>query len=88
MSRHPASSGSGREGQQYEIRIEGHLEQRWASWFDGLALSHDPDGTTLLRGPVTDQAALHGLLARIRDTGMPLVSVRRERPRGRPSRSP
>ncbi len=58
-----------------EIRIRGHLDQRWTSWFDGMALSHNADGTTLLKGHVADQAALHGLLNKVRDTGLPLVSV-------------
>ena len=61
----------------YQIRIQGHLDQRRASWFDGLALTQDEDGTTLLEGRVGDQAALHGLLARVRDIGLPLVSVTR-----------
>jgi hypothetical protein len=61
----------------YEIRIQGHLEARWAAWFDGLSLTNEPDGTTLVSGPVADQAALHGLLQRVRDTGLPLVSVTR-----------
>jgi hypothetical protein len=59
----------------YEIRIQGHLETRWGSWFDGLTLTTAGDGTTILRGPVIDQAALHGLLQRVRDLGLPLVSV-------------
>lgn len=59
----------------YEIRLDGRLDDRWTAWFDGLALSHDSDGTTTLRGDVVDQAALHGLLQRIRDLGVPLVSV-------------
>jgi hypothetical protein len=58
-----------------EIRIQGHLEPRWASWFDGLTLTQDPDGTTVIRGEVADQAALHGLIQKVRDTGLPLVSV-------------
>lgn len=61
----------------YEIRIQGHLEARWAAWFDGLTLTTEADGTTLVSGPVADQAALHGLLQRVRDTGLPLVSVAR-----------
>ena len=61
----------------YRIRIQGHLDQRWASWFDGLALTHDEDGTTLLEGHVADQAALHGLLTKVRDMGLPLVSLTR-----------
>jgi hypothetical protein len=63
------------EGGRCEIRLKGHLETRWAAWFDGLTLRHDRDGTTLLSGPVVDQAALHGLLQKVRDLGMPLVSV-------------
>ncbi len=60
---------------RYEIRVKGHLDGRWAAWFDGLALSHGSDGTTVLRGPVVDQAALHGLLSRVRDLGLPLISL-------------
>jgi hypothetical protein len=59
----------------YEIRLKGHLDSRWAAWFDGLSLTHDSDGTTVISGPVLDQAALHGLLQRVRDVGIPLVSV-------------
>ena len=60
---------------RYEIRLKGHLDTRWAAWFDGLALSHDSDGTTIIHGPVADQAALHGLLQKVRDLGLPLLSV-------------
>jgi hypothetical protein len=59
----------------YEIRLQGHLDRRWTAWFDGLSLSHEGDGTTLLRGDVVDQSALHGLLDKVRDLGLPLVSV-------------
>ena len=59
----------------YEIRLRGHLETRWAAWFDGMTLSHERDGSTVLSGPVVDQAALHGLLQKVRDIGLPLVSV-------------
>jgi hypothetical protein len=59
----------------YEIRLTGHLDAHWAAWFDGLAVSHPSDGTTVIRGSVADQAALHGLLQRVRDLGLPLVSV-------------
>jgi hypothetical protein len=61
--------------QYYEIRLNGHLEARWAMWFDGLTITLEVNGDTLLTGPVTDQAALHGLLKKVRDLGMPLVSV-------------
>lgn len=60
---------------RYEIRLEGRLDNRWAAWFDGLSLTQDIDGTTILRGRVADQAALHGLLQKVRDAGLPLVSV-------------
>ena len=61
--------------ERYAIRLKGHLDDRWASWFDGLTLTREDDGTTLLAGPVVDQAALYGLLRRIRDLGLPLLSV-------------
>ena len=60
---------------QYEIRVEGHLGTRWSAWFDGLDISSGGDGTTVLRGPVVDQAALHGLLQKLRDVGIPLISL-------------
>ena len=66
---------SDRDPTTYEIRLAGHLDARWAARFDGLALRLEPDGTTVLSGPIVDQAALHGLLQRIRDLGIPLVSV-------------
>jgi hypothetical protein len=70
-----APTGRGAPSEHYEIRLDGRLDDRWAAWFDGLTLSHEDDGTTTLRGPVTDQTALHGLLQKIRDLGLPLVSV-------------
>lgn len=65
-----------REAGPYEIRLMGHLEARWGAWFDGMTVSHAGDGTTVICGPIADQAALHGLLQRVRDLGLPLVSVR------------
>ena len=59
----------------YEIRLKGHLDSRWSTWFDGLSLTNESDGSTVIHGPVVDQAALHGLLQKLRDTGLPLVSV-------------
>jgi hypothetical protein len=61
---------------RYELRIGGHLDEHWSAWFGGLTLIREDDGTTTLRGAVTDQAELHGLLAKIRDLGAPLLSVR------------
>ncbi len=76
------STGQDHEPGFYEIRVRGHLESRWAAWFDGMTLTRGSDGTTDIRGRVVDQAALHGLLHTVRDTGLPLVSVSRvERPR-------
>jgi hypothetical protein len=60
---------------QYEIVIDGHLGARWIAWFDGFAVTHRADGTTALRGQVVDQAALHGLLQKLRDLGIPLISL-------------
>lgn len=62
---------------EYEIRVAGHLAPRWSAWFDGLTVAQQGDGTTVLRGPVVDQAALHGLLQRLRDVGLPLLSLTR-----------
>ncbi len=72
---------------QYEIRVDGHLESRWRAWFDGLNLTTEDDGTTVLSGPVVDQSALHGLLAKLRDLGVPLISVTRRSP-GEPTELP
>ncbi len=59
----------------YELRVEGHLDEHWSTWFDGMALIREDDATTTLRGLVADQAALHGLLAKVRDLGITLISV-------------
>jgi hypothetical protein len=61
--------------QLYEIRISGHLDARWATAFDGMTLTADEDGTTVARGVLVDQAALHGVLQRLRDAGLPLISI-------------
>ncbi len=67
--------GRSSDSSRYGVRIAGRLAPRWAAWFDGMTLTTAGDGTTVLAGPVADQAALHGVLARIRDLGLPLVSV-------------
>ena len=61
----------------YHIRVRGHLDDRWSDWFEGMVIRRQDDGTTVLVGPVVDQAALHGVLARIRDLGLPLLAVDR-----------
>jgi hypothetical protein len=75
MSDSHAASDIRRELGHYEIRLKGHLEARWAAWFDGLSLTQESDGTTVIRGSVIDQAALHGLLSKVRDLGLPLIAV-------------
>jgi hypothetical protein len=69
-----------RDAGYYRIRVKGHLAPRWATRFDGMTLTQQDDGTTLIQGLVVDQAALHGLLQRVRDTGLPLVSVTQVQP--------
>ncbi len=64
----------------YQIRIKGHLDRRWTDWFGGMTITLEENGYTLLTGPVVDQAALHGLLRKVRDLGMPLVSAIRVKP--------
>jgi len=61
----------------YQIRVKGNLDRKWSDWFDGLAIMPQADDETLLSGPVADQAALHGLLGKIRDLGLPLLLVKR-----------
>ena len=73
MSETSTANGAGR----YEIRLKGHLDSRWEAWFDGLSLTTSADGTTVIRGHVVDQSALHGLLQKVRDIGLPLISVTR-----------
>jgi hypothetical protein len=62
----------------YQIRIEGQLDGQWTDWFDGMSITLEADGTTLLSGPVADQPALYGLLRKVRDLGLPLIAVNRQ----------
>jgi len=61
----------------YEIKLKGHLNESWAEWLDGLSMTYGDDGTTILTGKIVDQAALHGILKKINDLGIPLISVNR-----------
>lgn len=73
-ARQPAS-GEDQQSGRVEIRVRGHLEPRWSDWLDGLTLTHQDDGTTVIEGPVADQAALFGVLHRLRDLALPLISI-------------
>jgi hypothetical protein len=75
MSTTQADSEAQPEPELYEIRLKGHLDDRWADWFDGLTITREDNGTTRLTGAVVDQAALHGLLSKVRDLGLPLLAV-------------
>ncbi len=89
MSERRGARDERRQAGRYEIRVTGHLDGRWAAWFDGLSLRHERDGVTVIHGLVGDQAALHGVLHRVRDTGLPLVSVIRVEDEARgPDREP
>jgi hypothetical protein len=66
--------------QYYEIRLKGHLDSRWVKWFDGMDITLEENGNTLLSGHLADQAALHGLLKKVRDVGLPLLSVNSKEP--------
>jgi hypothetical protein len=81
------STGPQHNPGRYEIRLKGHLDSRWTAWFDGLSLTNESDGTTVIHGPVADQAALYGLLQKVRDLGLPLVSVTQIQP-GQPECPP
>src|SRR5215212_3316197 len=75
MTEPHASTEDHHEPGCYEICLKGYLDARWADWFEGLSFVHESDGTTILSGPVVDQAALYGLLRKVRDLGLPLISV-------------
>jgi hypothetical protein len=80
MSRPSSGTAPAEPPARYEIRVKGVLESRWSAWFEGLQISSEESDVTVIAGPVTDQAALHGLLAKIRDLGLPLLSVQRISP--------
>jgi hypothetical protein len=80
MSNESNSSNEKAESLIYQIRIKGHLDRKWADWFSGLSITSLENGETLLTGPVLDQAALHGLLRKVRDVSLPLVAVIRIEP--------
>jgi hypothetical protein len=71
----------------YQIRIKGHLGARWTDWFEGLTITLEKNGDTLLTGPMVDQAALHGLLRKVRDLGLPLLSIMRVDPKHEDARA-
>ena len=77
MSRLPAGGEPPERPERYEIRVRGVLDRHWSAWFEGLELRGESGGVTVLAGPVVDQAALHGLLAKVRDLGLELLLVRR-----------
>lgn len=76
----PTTNSVGPGAGCYRIRIQGRLERRWSAWFDGMTLTSDVDGTTVLRGHVSDQAALHGLIQKVGDLGLTLLEVTHEDP--------
>jgi hypothetical protein len=80
MTHRPPPTADAAEPGRYEIRLGGRLDERWAGWFDGMTVADAGDGTTVIRGAVPDQAALHGLLQRVRDLGLSLISVTRTDP--------
>jgi hypothetical protein len=80
MNTPPESTEDHHEPGWYEIRIKGYLDNRWNNWFEGLTMTRENNGETSLTGQVTDQAALHGLLRKVRDLGLPLISVNRIEP--------
>ena len=81
MSTPQTSTEDNHEPGCYEIRLKGHLDARWIDWFEGLSFTHASDGTTILAGPLVDQAALYGVLRKVRDLGLPLIAVNQVDPK-------
>jgi hypothetical protein len=77
LKKHETYGKSGNTMNRYEIRLQGRLDQRWSEWFDGLAITYDADDNTVLHGPLVDEAALHGVLIKVRDLALPLLAVNR-----------
>ena len=77
MATNPNTSTDSGQHMVYQLRVKGHLDPRWADWFEGMTVTAEDNGDTHVTGPVIDQAALHGLLKRVRDLGLPLLSVMR-----------
>ena len=75
MANNPNSIADPNSPMVYEIKIKGHLGRRWTAWFEGMSVTQADNGETLITGPIVDQAALHGLLRKVRDLGLPLISV-------------
>jgi hypothetical protein len=80
MSQTPNPAADPGQPMIYEVRIQGHLSNRWEAWFEHMTITPEANGITLLTGPIVDQAALHGMLTRVRDLGLPLLSVTRIAP--------
>jgi len=80
MANTPNPTTDPRQPMIYQIRIQGHLGSEWTDWFEGLTITLEDNGETLIRGQVVDQAALYGLLRKVRDLGMPLLAVNRDYP--------
>lgn len=77
MSNRPSLQSEFSQPQVFQIRVKNHLDNQWTDWFSGMSVTLEDDGVTVLTGPVADQAALHGLLKKVRDLGLPLISVNR-----------
>lgn len=82
MEQHQSSRATRGEPTVYQIKVRGQLSAGWCAWFDGMTITQDAAGATLITGPVADQAALHGLLRKVRDLGLTLLALSSSEPRG------